>query len=114
MTGLKDRVAESVKLIEVAAERKLQLAKLDAAEKIAITGGGVLAAVLVIVLSNVLMLTLNLGLAFGLAEWTSLSVAGSFFLLSSFYVLMILLIIWQRERFFVNPILAVVIRKFFK
>lgn len=110
----RDRITESAKLLEVAAERKLQLAKLNLAEKVAVAGGGLVTGILVLTLSNILLLTFTLGIGFGLAQWTSLTTAESFLIISLLYVLLIGLVIWQRERFFMNPVLAVVITKLFK
>lgn len=109
-----DRISESAKLLEVAAQRKLQLAKLNLAEKVAVTGGGLVTGILVLVLGTIFLLTFTLGIGFGLAQWTDLTVGESFLIISLLYVLLIGLIVWQRERFFVNPVLTAVVSKLFK
>jgi len=108
-----ERINESIGLAETIAKRRLDLIKLDAAEKAAKSGGGLVAGIIVLLLASVRMLTFNLALGFLLAEQTSLSAGESFFCLTLFYLLLIGLIIWQRHRFFTNAILAIIIKKLF-
>lgn len=111
--GTAERVGETIGYAEVIAERKWQLMKLNAAEKIAKSGSGLVSLLLVFGLGIVFMLTFNIGLGFGLSEWTGMSVGTSFLLLSAFYVLLIIIIYWQRDRLITNPILSLVVNKLF-
>lgn len=111
--GTAERVGASIGYAEIIADRKFQLLKLNAAEKMAKSGSRLISAILAFGFSIIFTLTFNIGLGFGISEWTGLSVGISFLLLSAIYAVLIILIYWQRERLITNPLLNVIVNKLF-
>jgi hypothetical protein len=113
-TDFTEDVGEAIGYIEAFAERKIQIAKLDAAEKLAKTTASLATGFILLALLPVFLCVLSVAVGFLLVESFGFSFASSFFLLSGCYFILGVGLYVGREQLFTNPILGMVISDFFK
>ncbi|MEM7574225.1 MAG: hypothetical protein AAF433_15070 [Bacteroidota bacterium] len=111
---IKEEIGATVGYLEAYFERKVQLVKLDVAEKTAQTGASLATGLILVSLLPIVLTTLSIGLGFLLADLLQWSVAGGFLLLAAFYIVLGGLIFIFRRQLFTNPILSKLIRELFK
>lgn len=109
-----ENVGEAIGYIEVFAERKIQLAKLEAAEKIAKTTASLATGIILLALLPVFLCVFSIALGFLLIQTFELSPAVSFFVLSGFYLILGFGLFAGRRQLFTNPILEKVIQDLFQ
>ncbi|WP_367390448.1 hypothetical protein [Lewinella sp. LCG006] len=113
-TDFTEDIGEAIGYLEVLAERKIQMAKLDAAEKLAKTTASLATGFILLALLPVFLCVLSVALGCLLVASFGFSFAESFFLLSGFYFLLGVVLYLGRQQFFTNPILGMVISDIFK
>lgn len=113
-TDFTEDLGEAIGYLEAMAERRIQIAKLDAAEKLATTTASLATGFILLALLPVFLCVLSVALGFMLVESFGFSFANSFFLLSGGYLLLGIGLYAGRQYFFTNPILGMVIRDIFK
>lgn len=113
-TDFTEELGETIGYLEAFAERKIQIAKLDAAEKLAKTTASLATGFILLALMPVFLCVLSVALGFLMVESFGFSFAKSFFLLSGFYFLLGVVLYVGRQQFFTNPILGMVISDMFK
>lgn len=113
-TDFTEELGETIGYLEAFAERKIQIAKLDAAEKLAKTTASLATGFILLALMPVFLCVLSVALGFLMVESFGFSFANSFFLLSGCYLLLGVVLYVGRQQFFTNPILGMVISDIFK
>lgn len=113
-TDFTEGLGETIGYFEAFAERKIQIAKLDAAEKIAQTTASFTTGFILLALLPVFLCVLSVAVGFLLVESFGFSFADSFFLLSGVYLLLGLGLFIGRHYLFTNPIVEMVITAIFK
>lgn len=112
--SLLEDIGETIGYAEIYAERRIQLAKLEAAEKTATVTASLVTS---IALGSFLLLifgTLSLALGFYLKEALSVSYAQAFLLLGGVQSLLLILLYLVRHQLFTNPILEQIIKMLFR
>lgn len=109
-----ENIGETIGYIEIFAERKIQLAKLEAAEKMAKTTASLATGFILLALVPVFLCVLSVAIGFLLVQSFELSFASSFFILSGFYLLLGIFLFTSRRHFITNPILEKVIKDMFQ
>jgi hypothetical protein len=109
-----ENLGEAIGYIEVFAERKIQLAKLEVAEKAAKTTATLATGIILFGFLPVFLCVLSVALGFLLVESFGWSLANSFFVLSGLYLILGILMVAFRKVIFTNPILEMVIKEIFQ
>jgi uncharacterized membrane protein len=113
-TDFTQDLGEAIGYLEAFAERKIQIAKLDAAEKLAKTTASLATGFVLLALVPVFLCVFSVALGFLMVETYGFSFANSFFLLSGIYFLLGIVLFIARQQLFTNPILGMVISDIFK
>ena len=109
-----ENLGETIGYIEAFAERKIQLAKLEVAEKVAKTTATMATGMILMALFPVVLCVLSVAVGFLLVESFGWSFAASFFLLTGIYVAIGALLVIFRKALLTNPVLETVIQELFK
>ncbi|WP_020539202.1 hypothetical protein [Lewinella cohaerens] len=113
-TDFTEDLGEAIGYFEVFAERKIQIAKLDAAEKMASMTASLATGFILLALLPVFLCVLSVAVGFLLVESFGFSFADSFLLLSGVYLLLGLGLFVGRQYFFTNPIVEKVVAALFR
>ncbi len=113
-TDFTEELGETIGYLEAFAERKIQIAKLDAAEKVANMTASLATGFILLALLPVFLCVLSVAVGFLLVESFGFSFADSFLLLSGVYLLLGLGLFIGREYLFTNPIVEKVVTTLFK
>jgi hypothetical protein len=104
--GLTDHVRSYVKT-------RIELAKLDIAEKISLVVGNLIAAMVVMILLLFILVFGSFAGAWALGEWLD-STALGFLIVAGFYSLLAIIIWFARARFIRFPVMNAIIRQLSK
>ena len=107
-------VGETLGYLEIYTERKLQIAKLEAAEKTAKVTASLVTNLVLGAFLLIIFGTLSLALGFFLQQAMGISYAQAFLLLGGIQIVLLIIMITFREKLFTNPILKHTIQTLFR
>ena len=114
-TPLSENIGEAIGYLDIIIDRKVQLFKLEAAERISKSVASLTTGfLLLIIILPIVLFVFSISAGLWLADTFNWSYTGSFFVLSLFYMLIGVILIFARRPLITNPILTVVIRELFK
>lgn len=103
--SLREDLGEILGYLEIYADRKIQLAKLSVAERVARLTSSLISLLLLVLILPLCLLVFSIGLAYWLhTEW-AWSYATSFFAIAGCYLALGIVLFLFRHLLFTNPIL---------
>ncbi|RMF01515.1 MAG: hypothetical protein D6772_04695 [Bacteroidetes bacterium] len=103
--SLREDLGEMLGYMEIYADRRLKLAKLAMAEKVARFTSALMSSLVLLLLVLLGLTIFSIGLAYWLADQWALSYATSFFIMAAGYAVLGGVIYLLRHQLFTNPIL---------
>ena len=103
--SLREDLGEMLGYLEIYADRKIQLAKLSAAERIARLTSSLISLLVFVLTVPLCLVVFSIGVAYWLHESWNWSQANAFFLIAGFYLLMGIVVYFFRHQLFTNSVI---------
>lgn len=108
-----ESLGEGIGYIEVYVHRRLEMLKLDVAEKSSLVISSVITTIVLVVLGLLTLLFASITLGLFLGSWLD-SYGWGFAIVTGIYILVLLAVYFLRRRLVTNPVVSMVISGFFK
>lgn len=109
---LMESMGETTAYVQQYIEQKIELTKLEAAEKSAVMISELVTGIILALIGSVVLLLATITLGLFLAQWLA-SYPMAFLLLTIFYTLIGLIIWGFRRKLITNPVVSLVVMRFF-